>query len=280
MTDSALPPSKRGISVRQEPRSTAAFSPQVSPKTWNSGRQPMITSSGGALQQGLGRGAGVARQVGVGELGALGLPGRARRCRGSPRGRRRPARPARVERLGGHELLRQRRRRRSPPRCPTVPAASTTGSADGSSGDDEPRSRVAQVVLDLARLEQRVHRDDGGAGQQRAVEDDRERRGRWAAPGRRGRRVRRRAPAATPRPAAPRRGTRRRSATASSIRSAGRLSCSAAVSSRFWARLLMVACLPVEVRISALPAREVAYPTSSDTVRRTTGTDEGSSTGG
>ena len=28
------------------PASTPAFSEQVSPKTWNSGRQPMITSSG------------------------------------------------------------------------------------------------------------------------------------------------------------------------------------------------------------------------------------------
>ena len=45
ITDSALAPSNRGISVSSEPRATAVFSPQVSPKTWNSGRQPMITSS-------------------------------------------------------------------------------------------------------------------------------------------------------------------------------------------------------------------------------------------
>ena len=46
ITDSALPASKRGMSVRQEPVATEALSPQVRPNTWNSGRQPMITSSG------------------------------------------------------------------------------------------------------------------------------------------------------------------------------------------------------------------------------------------
>ena len=46
MTDSAFAPSKRGISVSVEPRSTVVFRPQVRPKTWNNGRQPMITSSG------------------------------------------------------------------------------------------------------------------------------------------------------------------------------------------------------------------------------------------
>ena len=35
-----------GISVRQAPDTTAAFSPQVCPKLWNSGRQPITTSSG------------------------------------------------------------------------------------------------------------------------------------------------------------------------------------------------------------------------------------------
>ena len=44
-TSSALAASKRGIRVRQEPLSTEAFSPQVRPKTWKSGRQPITTSS-------------------------------------------------------------------------------------------------------------------------------------------------------------------------------------------------------------------------------------------
>ena len=46
MTSSALPASKRGIRVRQAPLRTEALSPQVSPNTWNSGRQPISTSSG------------------------------------------------------------------------------------------------------------------------------------------------------------------------------------------------------------------------------------------
>src|SRR5215204_7181158 len=75
-TDSAFDPSKRGISVSSEPRRTAVLRPQVSPNTWNRGRQPMITSSA-VLHECLGGGAAVARQVAVGELGALGLTGRA-----------------------------------------------------------------------------------------------------------------------------------------------------------------------------------------------------------
>ena len=44
-TSSALAASKRGMRVRQAPLATAALSPQVRPKQWNSGRQPMTTSS-------------------------------------------------------------------------------------------------------------------------------------------------------------------------------------------------------------------------------------------
>ena len=46
ITFSAVAASKRGIRVMQAPASTAVFSPQVWPKAWNMGRQPMITSSG------------------------------------------------------------------------------------------------------------------------------------------------------------------------------------------------------------------------------------------
>ena len=55
MISSALPASNRGSRVSVPPPATAAFSPQVRPKTWNSGRQPMTTSSGLLLQQGLAR---------------------------------------------------------------------------------------------------------------------------------------------------------------------------------------------------------------------------------
>ncbi len=46
ITSSAFSASKRGISVRQAPLSTAALRPQVRPKQWKSGRQPITTSSG------------------------------------------------------------------------------------------------------------------------------------------------------------------------------------------------------------------------------------------
>ncbi len=45
MICSALPASNLGSRVRVPPPTTEAFSPQVSPKTWNSGRQPITTSS-------------------------------------------------------------------------------------------------------------------------------------------------------------------------------------------------------------------------------------------
>ncbi len=44
-TSRAFSASNRGMSVRQAPVSTAALSPQVSPKQWKRGRQPITTSS-------------------------------------------------------------------------------------------------------------------------------------------------------------------------------------------------------------------------------------------
>ena len=44
-TSSAFAGSNRGIRVRVQPRRTLVLSPQVRPKTWKSGRQPMMTSS-------------------------------------------------------------------------------------------------------------------------------------------------------------------------------------------------------------------------------------------
>ncbi len=63
----------------------------------------------------------------------------------------------------------------------TAVVGTVAGRLDGRGGrgverDDEAGAGVGQVVLDLPRLEQRVHRDDGGAGEQRAVEHHRERR--------------------------------------------------------------------------------------------------------
>ena len=45
MISSALPGSKRGISVSIAPKATATFIAQVCPKAWNSGSAPRITSS-------------------------------------------------------------------------------------------------------------------------------------------------------------------------------------------------------------------------------------------
>ncbi len=51
-TSSALAASKRGIRVRQAPLATAALSPHVRPKQWNSGRQPITTSSSDSARRG------------------------------------------------------------------------------------------------------------------------------------------------------------------------------------------------------------------------------------
>ena len=45
MMSSALAGSNLGSSVSVPAEATVAFSPQVRPKTWNSGRQPITTSS-------------------------------------------------------------------------------------------------------------------------------------------------------------------------------------------------------------------------------------------
>jgi len=44
ITSSAFVASNRGTRVRHAPERTDALSPQVSPKQWNSGRQPITTS--------------------------------------------------------------------------------------------------------------------------------------------------------------------------------------------------------------------------------------------
>ena len=51
MMSSALAGSNLGSRVRVAAEATDTFSPQVSPNTWNSGRQPMITSSGLTLNR-------------------------------------------------------------------------------------------------------------------------------------------------------------------------------------------------------------------------------------
>ena len=72
--------------------------------------------------------------------------------------------------------------------CAPLPASS----AHAIPGEDQPCSGVAEVVGDLPRLEQRVHRDDDAAGAQHAVVDDGE-------SGRLGSMIATRSPGLTPR---------------------------------------------------------------------------------
>ncbi len=51
MISSAFPASNLGSRVSVPPPTMVAFRPQVRPKTWNSGRQPMVTSPGSAFSR-------------------------------------------------------------------------------------------------------------------------------------------------------------------------------------------------------------------------------------
>ena len=98
-----------------------------------------------------------------------------------------------VDRLGAAEQLLElagldERCTRRPPRA--APASGRLGELVP--GDEHRAPASDEVVGDLARLEQRVHRHDDRAEAQRAVVDDREVRDVRAAAGRRGR------PAPTP----------------------------------------------------------------------------------
>ena len=113
---------------------------------------------------------GVASQVRVGELGPLGLAGRARGVE-DHRGVIAVALGDLVDRIGGEQLLRRghdhalgARGRR----------AGLGLAREAVPGEHQARPRVAQVERHLALLQKHVHRDHGGAGPQRAVVDDRE----------------------------------------------------------------------------------------------------------
>ena len=77
---SAAPPRRRTSAAGSgsAPPAIAAFSPQVCPKEWNSGRPPKTTSPGSIGISVARSVAHVAAEVGVGELGALRLAGGAR----------------------------------------------------------------------------------------------------------------------------------------------------------------------------------------------------------
>jgi len=74
ITSNAVAGSNRGTRVRQAPLPTAAFSPQVWPKEWNSGRQPMTTSSGPRSNRVVADTAALRRRLAWVSSAPLGLP--------------------------------------------------------------------------------------------------------------------------------------------------------------------------------------------------------------
>src|SRR4030095_13141073 len=144
ITSSALPGSKRASSVRLAPAPTAALSPQVWPKEWNSGRQPITTSPGSRRSRVVAVTAALRARLAWVSSAPLGRPVVAEGDRITAR-----AGAAPVASLG----------RRAGARLP---------------GEDDPGAAVGQVVLDLARLQQRVHRDHHRPGPQHPVVQHRE----------------------------------------------------------------------------------------------------------
>ena len=184
----AAPASNRGSRVRVEPLMTDAFMPQVRPKTWNSGRHPMITSPGPAVSSvvvvtsafvyrfawvssapfGTPVVPDVYRMTASSSSAAFG-PVRHRLPVAQQRPRVRLRHPHDLRAAIGRALGRLVRQR--------VP------------GDDDRGARVAEIVRDLPALQQRVHRHDRGADGEAAVEEQRDtppRSGASAPPGRRG----------------------------------------------------------------------------------------------
>ena len=128
------------------------------------------------------------------ELGALGLPGGAAACRGSPRCRsssvttvsnvggwsghrlaerlRRPRSATPARRVGGDQEEVLAARRRAPK--PGVPLVAHRQLGGALEAEVRLRVGVVEVVGDLAGLEQHVERHDDGAGLEDAVVDDRE----------------------------------------------------------------------------------------------------------
>ena len=173
MISRALPASNRGSSVRLPPAKIVAFRPQVRPKTWNSGRQPMVTSPGPAFS----RVAAVSSALRV----------RFAWVSSAPLGRPVVPEVYRITAVVAAGLLRRRGRRgeRGEQRAHTglidlEDLRARPGGALGCfhrrlvPGEQDLGPGIAEVVGDLAVLQHRVHRHHRGAGGERAVEGDRE----------------------------------------------------------------------------------------------------------
>ena len=155
---------------------------QVWPKVWNSGRQPSTTSSGVDVEAVHRRRDDVHRDVEVGDLGALGLPGGAAGVEddGGVVGLarldhldRRGRRTRRVEAQGAAVLGLHDRQHGHAGQLRALGAL-----AEQRRGADQRlRAGVGQDVLDLLGLEQRVHRHGDAAEGQHAEVGQREVRG-------------------------------------------------------------------------------------------------------
>ena len=135
----------------------------------------MTTSSVVICWMTLGRARRVEVEVGVGQLGALGLAGRAGGVE-DDRGvvvvalgglrdrRRRPRRSRSTGPIGPHSMI----------RVPLFCAPLAASADEVGPHEDELGAGVGEEVVDLAGLEQRVHRHDDAAREQDAAVDDRE----------------------------------------------------------------------------------------------------------
>ena len=173
---SALAGSNLGSSVSVAAFATEAFSPQVSPNTWNSGRQPMTTLSG--VPSSSVRAVTVALPVSPSWVSSapLGLP----------------VVPEVYKMTASSSPCRPDGPGAAPWTWPSTSAKSAVSAAiiwgpriggalgglpgGGVPGQQHLGTRVVQIIADLTLLEQRVHRHHDGADGQRAVEGDRERR--------------------------------------------------------------------------------------------------------
>ncbi len=154
----------------------AALRPTTSPKTWKSGRQPMTMSSDGTSWIVGGRAQRVEVDVAVGELGALGPAGGAGGVE-DDRGVVVGALVRLGDRVAALEAALDRAHRAA-----LDDRGAAVGRALGGLGHEvgphegDLGARVGEEVVDLAGLEQRVHRHDDAAGQEDAPVDDGERR--------------------------------------------------------------------------------------------------------
>ena len=167
---SALPGSKRGSSVSSARARTVTFMTEFMPKTWKSGSVASVDGVRPGVDE-VARGLGAGGEVRVHERRALRRPGGARRV--DDHGRVVVlAVGDLLDRVGAAERLLELAGRGEDALRARLLRAALGGLGEAVPGDDQLGARVGEVVRDLARLEQRVHRHDDRAEPQRAEVDD------------------------------------------------------------------------------------------------------------